>query len=195
MTTKSLVSEEQTRKNLASLSEYLKAFSKQENAPFFDMESFYTSNFTKQGVAEDECGTAACAVGHYAVMIGWDASSEGVKPKTMTPEWEAEYKRNSGAIGRMSWCDFTTNIIGVDASEDEAHLFAWLFASRWEGYDNSPLGAALRIDYFLEHGIPNSFISSPSYFSYNYEGGLEACEPLKEAYLAKHTSQHKESVK
>lgn len=46
-------------------------------------------------------------------------------------------------------------LIGVPGQSESA--FRWLFDYRWESVDNTPRGAAARIRYMLEHGLPEDW--------------------------------------
>lgn len=83
--------------------------------------------FCSQG--ETDCDTAACAAGHgpYAGMY-----------KNMVESW-------TGYVERVF------NMHG----ESDAYL--WCFASGWVDTDNTPQGAAKRILYMLEHGVPLNY--------------------------------------
>ena len=167
---------EGTEKNLKELAAYLRKFTVLPKVPLFDMTSFYNPQYEEDDVGV--CATAACAVGHYAIMRGWDASENGAKPKNPSKEYLAEYTGMHGDLKRMSWCDFCTEEIGVEAISDDTSVFDWLFGSDWDEVDNTPTGAAKRIDYFLEFGVPEKFI--------DLGGDSKACEAYKET-LEKYT--------
>ena len=87
-------------------------------------------NYSDEGFDPGEmpsCGTVACAAGH--------GPSLGIAPKN--GEYWHEY------VGRV--------FIGDD---ENAHF--WMFGSDWTDGDNTPQGAAARIRYALEHGIPEN---------------------------------------
>lgn len=143
---KSLLSE-QAQRNLVELSTYLKAYAlrmasdkkhkKGETKPIsFDLESFFEDHpdFTR-----DDCGTSACAVGHFAIMRGYDASFEGV---------------TLGDIS-MGWRTFSAKVVGVAPTGEQEAIWEWLFSGVWSEHDNTPLGVVARIEYFLEHGVPD----------------------------------------
>lgn len=72
------------------------------------------------------CGTVGCALGH-----GPEAGISG-REYTM---WTEYCKQEFG----LSW--------GSDA-------WLWCFSGRWSSYDNTPRGAAKRMQYLLQHGAP-----------------------------------------
>jgi len=119
--------------------------------PKFSMGSWI--NFTKQwpaelrgwsGIAHDlgvikieyytnpVFGTVACAAGH-GPMLGLSA-----------PEID-KHKINKTKFG---WNTYIEEVFGVRMYDIS---FDWLFESSWVSYDNTPQGAAARIEYFLHH--------------------------------------------
>jgi len=81
-----------------------------------------------------ECGSVGCVVGHCTVL-----------DKNPLPLYK------SGNINFYAWSrEFT----GLGPLSDET---AYLFASGWEAFDNTPTGAAKRIRHFLEHGLPQDW--------------------------------------
>ena len=77
------------------------------------------------------CNTAACAAGHGPLA--------GIEP--------LEYETWNAYVRRC----FVDTHYGSGVSRE----FNWLFASDWTFFDNTPRGAAARIRYFLEHGVPD----------------------------------------
>ena len=60
--------------------------------------------------------------------------------------------------GNFSWWhEFSEEHIGVASHNEQAPIWDWLFSGRWQVYDDTPLGAAARIEYFLENGVPDEF--------------------------------------
>lgn len=47
-------------------------------------------------------------------------------------------------------------ILGIDFSWWSNDIFIWLFSYIWNERDNTPTGAAKRIEYIIEHGKPPS---------------------------------------
>lgn len=91
---------------------------------------FDMSKFTEYSMWEEDthlnCGTVGCAVGHgpYA----------GIRKKK-----------------REDWIDYARRVFGC--SEDN-NLFVWAFSGSWVTYDNTAKGAAKRILYAIEYGVP-----------------------------------------
>lgn len=47
------------------------------------------------------------------------------------------------------WDSYVIRVFGAESA-----MFSWCFSSDWTGVDNTPEGAAKRILYTLEHGVP-----------------------------------------
>lgn len=94
----------------------------------FDMSTF-TNQSAYPAEAKYECGTVACAAGHGPAC--------GIK-----------------ANKRESWLDYTERAFG--APEDEP-FFLWCFGGVWDDTDNRPAGAAARIRYALDNGVPDNY--------------------------------------
>lgn len=142
--------------NLIRLSAYLKALPPvAEDVTGFDMDSFYDSDAIVKEV--NYCATSACAVGHFAIMQGWQVRSNGAKPKNPTPEYMELF---DGVDGWMTWATFCRREVGVSCKDGDrfSPIFDWMFGSEWVDADNTANGAAARIDYFLEYGVPDLFI-------------------------------------
>lgn len=75
------------------------------------------------------CGTVACAVGH--------GPAAGIA--SLTDE---------------NWDDYSDRVFDLDLVE-----WAWCFSSDWTRVDDTPQGAAKRIRYMLEHGVPENATS------------------------------------
>jgi len=118
--------------NLRILSAYLKTLP--ENYQHFDMSTYYRSHsydvaeYPRQEHAESDtttCGTVACAIGHGpAAGIPRHASDE-------------------------PWWKYAERVFSVDETADR-----WLFDCAWSSLDDTPLGAALRIDWVLDGNDP-----------------------------------------
>ncbi|MBD9544288.1 hypothetical protein IB276_33115 [Ensifer sp. ENS04] len=77
-----------------------------------------------------ECGAVACAVGHAP---------------------------NAGLPVLLSdgndWVTYSRRVFGLAPGEEP---WKWCFAGSWEWRDNTPAGAAKRIRYLVEHGVPEN---------------------------------------
>lgn len=90
----------------------------------FNME-FYCAGYLGQHMFLTDCGTVGCAVGHGPYA--------GI-PKTTEESWN-EYAERCFCVN-----------LGM--------IFEYLFHSDWAQIDNTPTGAAKRIRYALDFGIP-----------------------------------------
>ena len=102
------------------------------------LETVPQSAFDMESFEEEtDCGTVACAVGH-GPAAGF--------PKPVLEAWTS-YSSREFAPDSPAW--------------------DWCFFGRWSETDNTPQGAAARIRYMLEHGVPE-----------NYEEQMCGDEPL-----------------
>lgn len=122
-------------KNLKKLAKYL--YNLPDDYSHFDMgtycENYWSYYYEVTEVSKEtysECGTVACALGH--------GIAAGVEP----------YKNV------VNWGSYSYENFGLQGGSNE---FAWCFCGSWETYDNTPKGAAKRIMYMLEHGVPECF--------------------------------------
>jgi hypothetical protein len=96
----------------------------------FDMGLYRSEDHTTP-----ECGSAGCVLGHATRL------ETGELPR----RWD-------GSIDFEEWSESFTGL------QHESHSFEWCFSSDWERYDNSPLGAAKRIEWMLKgNEVPNMF--------------------------------------
>ena len=176
-----------TISNLQDLSKHLKSvgvsliadkLTVQSDVVGFDIGSY----FSKIGGRDSGhiCQSSACAIGHFAVMRGLACCSDGVIEEN----------------GRMiDWFGFAHKYIGISCDDATEVLWAWLFSDEWNGYDRSALGAAARIDHFLEHGVPSHFVED-GFFDEEYartgnEGETPACVA---PYLERRTAIEAEAL-
>jgi hypothetical protein len=89
--------------------------------------------------ATDSCFTCACALGH-GPAAGYAPLPDDISPMT----------------GKIYWESYASDVFGVDSEDDKA-LWSYMFASEWAFIDDTPQGAAKRIRYAVEHGVPNDF--------------------------------------
>ena len=93
----------------------------------FDMGVFSDEANRPEEVRGNHCKTAACAIGHGPYFVA-EAPLKG-------EEWHAYSERVFG-INDKAW--------------------DWCFSDYWEETDNTPKGAAKRIFWLLEHGVPEN---------------------------------------
>lgn len=144
---------EEYRQNLLKLADYLSKF---QAAPErqFDMSVFDPSR--KAHSTQSTCGSVGCAIGHgpYAGI-----------PKQC----------------RESWIHYWQRVFlppkHFDCFADETDPWAWCFSEDWVSMDNTAAGAAKRIYWLLDHGVPDDAddqISGNAPLCYVTE---EACPP------------------
>lgn len=111
----------------------------------FEMSVFYGQSFRES--ADPECDTVACA-------CGWGPYA-GIAP---LPD---ELDRPDGpAFGNnVNWLIYAGRAFNAPRGSD-AHY--WLFSGGWAGADNTPEGAAKRIEIALAKGIPENFDDFPT---------------------------------
>lgn len=92
------------------------------------------------------CGTVCCAIGVGSLLM---------IPQEPDMEW-LEYTATTYGINYDGSYDGSPD---RDPQERRAHqeAFEWMFGEDWEYRDNTPEGAAKRIKYFLEHGVPKDW--------------------------------------
>lgn len=138
--------------NITELSNYLKLVAlklmKDEikpdvNTVKFDIAGFFDAGRPTNGM---DCHTSACAVGHFALMHDLKHDKEGAYTK------DGEF---------FEWRHFSEECVGIKQWGEQGTVWEFLFSGKWAFVDNTPLGAAARIDHFLEHGVPDGFIKSP----------------------------------
>jgi len=116
------------RTNLKTLVRYLSELP--EDYEHFEMSVYNDDDQSGYGIKTyGHCRTAACAVGHgpYAGI-----------PKHDEEDFE-DYSNRCfvGDVGSAEW--------------------SWCFSDTWSKVDNTPHGAAKRIQYMLDHGVPEAF--------------------------------------
>jgi hypothetical protein len=119
------------RENLKKLADGLRGPLRAE----FSMRHFVKSKYfdwtneekvTALPPSSPECSTVACAAGHATYLI--------------ESKWPGE-----------GFIEYTCRVFGIHVDSDE---WDWVFGMYWRFTDDSPIGAADRIDWLLEHGLP-----------------------------------------
>lgn len=93
----------------------------------FDMNFFAAKKGMVIPMEKYDCGTVCCAAGHG--------------PHAGIPFAEEDY----------CWEGYTQRVFGVNYFDD---AYMWMFSAGWAAIDNSPQGAAKRIEMFLDETIP-----------------------------------------
>jgi hypothetical protein len=145
------------RNNLAKLATYLEQLP--ADYEHFDMTS-YVDHKGDCDIFEDKtlerafvqnpkatihnCGTVACAAGHgpaAGIPLRRDE-------RVLTLDWW-----DGTPTAEIDWAAYIKRAFGVSQGDD----WTWMFGGDWADVDNTPQGAAKRIRYFLEHGVPEDF--------------------------------------
>jgi len=139
--------------NLKTLASYLATLPADYEQ--FDMANFAEGPYVNMGVDEDGdiipgrqclypaqstevCGAVCCALGH-----GPAAGIPALKADT--------------TYGYESWQKYQTRVFNLyrqNEDDTDTDEWVWCFGPGWTRVDNTPLGAAKRISYMLEHGTP-----------------------------------------
>ncbi len=88
--------------------------------------------FTMSQFCEEKLGDATPVCGSIGCAVG-NAPYAGI-PKSVKESW---YEYAERAFGGKSW--------------------SWCFSGGWAHFDNTSRGAAKRIFYMLEHGVPDAY--------------------------------------
>lgn len=137
--------------NLRQLATYLSALP--DGYGQFDMGNYRAKGAIVDGAAGfprklNDCGTVACALGH--------GPNAGIAPE-----------------GSRTWLAYSSDHF-ISPSQDETEPYwEWCFSGLWMDSDNTPKGAAARINWMLDHdGIPADWweqISGDSPLSYEVQ--------------------------
>jgi hypothetical protein len=128
------------RNNLAILSSHLKKVDKKKfNMSYYCVKKYHGGMFSQRlfpyNIVQEynECDTVACALGH-APMAGIPV------------------------YGNEDWIEYSGRVFGINNNSDfNPRAWSWLFQYRWVAKDNTPKGAAARIDWLLENNIPEDY--------------------------------------
>jgi hypothetical protein len=133
------------RKRLAKLADFLDTVPSGQ----FDMELFRRDDIHTKDLYT--CDTAGCAMGWATSIIRSDVVDR--------------FRNRSGGINFHSIADM---YYGCGYFTYASNTFEFLFGSCWRCIDNTPEGAAARIRYFLDKGLP---------IVANYEEAVELYKP------------------
>jgi hypothetical protein len=96
----------------------------------FDMELI-----RKGDTKTRKCNSVGCIIGHSTVL------DKNPLPRLIY-----------GSINFLAW---SKKFTGIRFLSDEGRF---LFASAWQSIDNTPVGAAKRIRYFVKNGLPENWL-------------------------------------
>ena len=92
-----------------------------------NLQADFTMSTWSAALDDMTCGTLGCVVGHATLIPGWE-------------------KRKG-----ENWDVYSERIFGLSTVEDGG-AWDWCFSAEWVNGDNTPLGAAKRIQYLLDKG-------------------------------------------
>ena len=118
------------RERLKKLADYLL---NKVPANKFDM-SLYRIGTDREHI----CGTAGCA-------LGW-------APAIMAPSTFLRYRSEFEDVDDL-FTNISTKYFGIEGWRYEGD-WAYIFSGNWCSIDNTPQGAAARIRFFLDNGVP-----------------------------------------
>lgn len=102
----------------------------------FSMTIFDDATTISHGMNKTDCGSCGCAIGHgpYAGI-----------PKNPGERWTDYSQRAFGPS------------VNLDCGDEPADNWLWCFDSAWFDVDNTPSGAAKRILWLLDNGLPEDW--------------------------------------
>ena len=117
------------KENLLRMADYIEKVPQEK----FDMDAFRIGTYRTP-----ECNSIGCVIGHCTVLDAKNVMKNFV--------------REDGTIRFWEWSlDFT----GINNDMDE---WNFLFGSDWNRTDTTQTGAAKRIRYFVEKGLPDNWL-------------------------------------
>ena len=87
------------------------------------------------------CGSVGCTVGTCTVLDAKNVMNNFIN--------------SGGEIYFHAWSEDFTGLLGGEYENE----WEWCFASKWKTTDNTPTGAALRIEWLLKYGLPVYWMS------------------------------------
>jgi hypothetical protein len=98
-------------------------------------EKFNMEFYRKGNEKHHKCNSVGCVIGHCTVLDDFD---------NIPTLWNDE----------INFTEWSTNYTGIALRESE---WIWCFDSLWNQTDNTPTGAAHRIEWLLNHGLPEDW--------------------------------------
>lgn len=115
------------KENLLKMADYIETIPQES----FDMSDYRTGQWETP-----ECNSVGCIIGHCTVLDKVTAANVKMWDET---------------IDFQLW-SYSFTKINVESAE-----WDYLFHSMWKYADNTPTGAAKRIRYFVENGLPDTW--------------------------------------
>ena len=113
------------RENLQLMADHLKTNVKQDNFDMGKYRGFYD-------FISPECGSVGCPVGTCTVL-----------------DVENVINNFTDSDGEINFGVWSEDFTGLYRGE-----WSWCFGNPWSETDNTPIGAALRIEWLLNNGLP-----------------------------------------
>lgn len=98
-------------------------------------EMFSMDDYRKGQRVLPECDSVGCVVGHCTIL---DADNI------------MRFIDSAGEIDFERWAKWFANI--------NSACFSWCFSYKWVNVDNTPTGAAARIEWLIYNGLPENWI-------------------------------------
>jgi len=100
-------------------------------------EMFNMKNYRRKNNQEEiNCNSVGCVIGHCVQL---DPDPENIP--------------RDGYFETIHFYDWSLTFTNID-NENE---WSWCFDSSWEKTDNTPTGASKRIEYLINHGLPDDW--------------------------------------
>lgn len=99
----------------------------------FDMDIFRSGSLNPR-----ECKSVGCVIGHCTILD--------------TEKNIGKFRYSWGGINFFEW---SKGFTGINDEADD--IWQYLFGEIWVFSDNTPAGAAARIRYFVENGLPETW--------------------------------------
>ena len=113
--------------NILKLAKFLERLPQEK----FDMFNYKTNEEADCLPPEEHsCGTVGCALG-----------------------WAPTALRSADLHAYDNWDDYSAQVLGIY----EAGEWGWCFDGDWKLVDNTPKGAALRLRYRVNNGVPDNY--------------------------------------
>lgn len=152
------------KEKLNLLKTYLRDVVEPAPSAVFDMSCFYSELDDEDG---ELWGTKASPMGWMAMCLGHTCGYDGVDVDDVT----------------IPWHKFSAQVLEIDEIKAMRVVRSWLDDTEWKDVDNSLEGAIKRIDYLIEHGVPDDFIENDSHDKNDYLFTIEGFKRGYEAYL------------
>lgn len=96
-------------------------------------------------MATIKCNSIGCVIGHCLEL-----DDEENIPRIDESIWGKP--RIGGDM--INFSEWSENFTGLDHM---SIAWSWCFSSTWSRIDNTPIGASLRIEYFIKYGVPRNW--------------------------------------